>query len=48
GKTSLIKGFKSKAGKDFEAFLVLNENNEIGFSFEDKPKKFKKPFKKKK
>lgn len=48
GKTSLIKGFKSKAGKDFEAFLVLKEDNEISFSFEDKPKTVKKTFKKKK
>lgn len=33
GKTSLIKGFKSKAGKTFDALLVLGENGKITFGF---------------
>jgi len=36
GKSSLVKGFKSKAGKDFSAFLVLKEDWQIGFEFEQK------------
>jgi len=32
GKTSLIRGFISKAGKPFDAFLVLN-NGEVKFDF---------------
>jgi DNA topoisomerase III len=34
GKSSLVKGFKSKAGKEFSAFLVLKEDWQIGFEFE--------------
>jgi DNA topoisomerase-3 len=34
GETSLLKGFKSKAGKPFEAKLKL-ENGEVKFVFED-------------
>jgi DNA topoisomerase-3 len=34
GETSLIKGFKSKAGKPFDAKLKL-ENGEVKFAFED-------------
>ena len=33
GKSKLIKGFKSKTGKKFNAYLVLNEDNEITFEF---------------
>ncbi|WP_312075655.1 DNA topoisomerase [Chryseobacterium sp.] len=33
-KTSLIKGMKSKAGKVFDAYLVLNEEGESSFQFE--------------
>lgn len=33
GKTDLIKGFKSKTGNSFEAYLILKENNEVGFYF---------------
>ena len=33
GKTSLIKGMKSKAGKKFDAYIVLNENAESSFEF---------------
>ena len=33
-KTKLIKGFKSKAGKKFDAYLVLKDGGEIGFEFE--------------
>ena len=36
GKSSLVKGFKSKAGKDFSAFLILKEDWQIGFEFEQK------------
>lgn len=34
GKTSLIKGMKSKSGKNFNAFIVLNEKYESSFEFE--------------
>ena len=35
GKSSMIKGFKSKAGKKFDAFLVWDkEKNQVGFEFE--------------
>jgi DNA topoisomerase-3 len=34
GKTSLIKGMKSKAGKKFDAYIVLNEKAESSFEFE--------------
>ena len=39
GKTSLIKGMKSKSGKKFDAYIVLNEKAESSFEFE----KFKLP-----
>ncbi|TDD77203.1 type IA DNA topoisomerase [Flavobacterium caseinilyticum] len=40
GKTSLIKGMKSKAGKKFDAYIVLNEKAESSFEFEkSKPSK---------
>lgn len=32
-KTKKIKGFKSKKGKSFEAFLILNDENKVEFSF---------------
>ncbi|MGJ1484217.1 type IA DNA topoisomerase [Sphingobacterium multivorum] len=32
-KTSLIKGMKSKAGKKFDAYIVLNDNAESSFEF---------------
>lgn len=38
GKTTLIKGFKSKTGSDFEAYLVLDKELKIGFEFNDKKK----------
>ena len=34
GKTTLIKGMKSKAGKEFDAYIVLNEQAESSFEFE--------------
>lgn len=34
-KTSLIKGMKSKAGKKFDAYIVLKENSETAFEFEN-------------
>lgn len=37
-KTDLIKGFKSKSGKDFDAYLVLKEDNTTAFVFDDKKK----------
>lgn len=40
-KTSLIKGMKSKAGKKFDAYIVLNEKAESSFEFE-KNKSYKK------
>ena len=38
-KTNVIKGFKSKAGKEFEAMLVLNDENKIIFQFPNNSKK---------
>lgn len=32
-KTDLIKGFKSKAGKPFEAYLILNKEGKVEFEF---------------
>lgn len=31
GKTPLIKGFKSHAGKEFNACLTIKDNNQVGF-----------------
>ena len=43
GKTGIIKGFKSKAGKTFDAALKMDENFKVGFLFEEnKPAKRKK------
>lgn len=39
GKTSLIKGMKSKAGKSFDAYIVLNADFTTSFEFESKKKK---------
>ena len=36
GETTLIKGFKSKAGKDFDAYLYLDDECKVQFKF---PKK---------
>lgn len=33
GKTDLIKGFTSKAGKKFDAMLILKEDNTVSFNF---------------
>ena len=41
GRTSLIKGMKSKAGKKFDAYIVLNDNAESSFEFA-KNKSYKK------
>ena len=41
GKTSLIKGMKSKAGKKFDAYIVLNEDFKTSFEFA-KNKSYKK------
>ncbi|WP_071549710.1 DNA topoisomerase III [Neomoorella thermoacetica] len=34
GRTGVIKGFKSRAGKEFEAILVLKEDGKLEFEFE--------------
>ncbi|MCX8530844.1 type IA DNA topoisomerase [Chryseobacterium luquanense] len=34
GKTSLIKGLKSKAGKSFDAYMILNDAGETVFEFD--------------
>jgi DNA topoisomerase-3 len=41
GKTSLIKGMKSKVGKKFDAYIVLNDKAESSFEFA-KNKSYKK------
>ncbi len=41
GKTSLIKGMTSKAGKKFDAYIVLNEDYKTSFEFA-KNKSYKK------
>lgn len=35
GRTTLIKGMKSKAGKSFDAYIVLNNKGETSFEFEN-------------
>ena len=39
GKTSVIKGFKSKSGKMFDAGLKFDENFKVVFDFDKKRKK---------
>ncbi|MEJ5053668.1 type IA DNA topoisomerase [Sphingobacterium sp. MYb382] len=34
GKTNLIKGMKSKAGKKFDAYITMNDKGETSFEFE--------------
>lgn len=41
GKTNLIKGMKSKSGKKFDAYIVLNEKAESSFEFENNKAKSK-------
>lgn len=41
GKTSVIKGFKSKAGKSFDASLAFDEQYNATFIFPKKPTKVK-------
>jgi DNA topoisomerase-3 len=36
GKTSLIRGMKSKSGKNFGAYIIMNEKAETSFEFENK------------
>ena len=38
GKTNLIKGFKSKEGKDFDAYLILDSEGKVAFRFPEKRK----------
>jgi DNA topoisomerase-3 len=40
GKTAVINGFKSKAGKAFAAALKFDENYRVVFEFSEKTKKF--------
>jgi hypothetical protein len=40
GKTAVINGFKSKAGKVFAAALKFDENYRVTFDFAGKTKKF--------
>ena len=35
GKTQVLKGFKSKSGKTFDAALVLKEDFSVGFDFSE-------------
>lgn len=35
GKTNLIKGMKSKAGKKFDAYIVLKDSGETSFEFDN-------------
>lgn len=39
GKTSLIRGMKSKSGKKFDAYIVLNKDGNTSFEFEKRQKK---------
>jgi len=39
GKTSLIKGMKSKSGKNFDAYIIMNERAETSFEFEKTKKR---------
>ena len=39
GKTSLIKGMKSKSGKKFDAYIIMNERAETSFEFEKTKKR---------
>ena len=37
GKTGIIKGFKSKSGKEFDAYLIYNKaDNKVSFQFPEK------------
>jgi DNA topoisomerase-3 len=42
GKTAVINGFKSKAGKIFPAALKFDENYRLAFDFVEKKRNFKK------
>ena len=37
GKTGLIDGFKSKSGKSFSAYLILDSDKKVTFKFESRP-----------
>lgn len=43
GRTSLIKGMKSRSGKSFNAFIILKDKAESSFDFESKQGKTAKP-----
>ena len=38
-RTNIIKGFKSKAGKEFDASLKINEQGKLEFIFPTRKKK---------
>lgn len=38
GKTTLLKGLKNKAGKSFDAYLVLQEDSSTSFEFPPRSK----------
>jgi DNA topoisomerase-3 len=40
GKTAIINGFKSRAGKVFATALKFDENCRVTFDFSDRTKKF--------
>ena len=47
GRTPLVKGFKSREGKSFDAALVLNPDFTISYSFPDRKPQEKKSGRKK-
>ena len=47
GRTSLVKGFKNREGKSFDAALVLNPDFTVGYSFPDRKPQEKKGGRKK-
>jgi DNA topoisomerase-3 len=40
GRTSVIKGFKTKSGKAFDTSLKFDADFQVVFDFSEKPKKF--------
>ncbi len=48
GKTSTIKGFKSKAGKSFDAAVILDSNHKTTFQFAENKQSIKKRYSKSK
>jgi len=44
GRTAVVKGFRSKAGKTFDASLCLNDSHEVGFDFPKKTNSIRKGY----